>query len=416
MNKPNPYDLLWRDRISRRRFFKRAAGLSAAGLAWPLLGGKLKAAPSVGMPIQHVLVCCNENHSFDSYYGYASFAGSFGVPANYSQPDGQGGTVQPHHITGLQGVADPKHDWNSIHSEWDKGAMDGFFTTGGDAAMGYYNQSDLSFYYSFFNNFTLCGNYFCSQLGETFPNRLYLASGTSGGNTTNNIAAGSLNYPTILDLLDANGITWKVYHIGSACTIGGTGSAVCDNVFQLFQKWQNDPRVNNFGQSDYVSDIRSGQLPQVSLLMTKDSNAEHPPFSVKVGQLIQLELIETLALSQYWKSSAYLFTYDEGGGFFDHVAPPVLDAYGAGIRVPTWVISPFAKKSHLEGTLYEHSSILKFIETVFGLPTLASINHAFDTQTPGTNNQAANGQPFGPPAPPRDGRSDIGNLMECFSF
>jgi hypothetical protein len=81
------------------------------------------------------------------------------------------------------------------------------------------------------------------------------------------------------------------------------------------------------------------------------------------------------------------------------------------------VISPFAKKRHLEGTLYEHTSILKFIETVFNLPTLASINHQFDTSTPGgPNNAASNGAAVGPPAPPRDGRSEIGNLMECFNF
>src|SRR5205807_10374451 len=94
-----------------------------------------------------------------------------------------------------------------------------------------------------------------------------------------------------------------------------------------------------------------------------------------------------------------------------------LDAYGLGFRVPTWVISPFARKAHLEPTLYEHSSILKFIETVFGLPFLASVNHQFDTATPGgPGNNASHGNPVGPPAPPRDGRSDIGNLLECFQF
>jgi phospholipase C len=113
----------------------------------------------------------------------------------------------------------------------------------------------------------------------------------------------------------------------------------------------------------------------------------------------------------------YVITYDESGGFFDHVPPPQLDADGLGFRVPAWVISPFARKGHLERTLYEHSSVLKFIETVFGLPVLASVNHRFDTSTPGgPNNDGANGSPSGPPAPPRDGRSDIGKLMECFHF
>ena len=81
------------------------------------------------------------------------------------------------------------------------------------------------------------------------------------------------------------------------------------------------------------------------------------------------------------------------------------------------MISLYAKKRHLEPTLYEHASVLKFIETVFRLPTLASINHRFDTSTPGgSNNEAANGRPYGLPAPPRDGLSSIGNLLECFEF
>jgi phospholipase C len=391
--------------ISRRTLL---AGTSALGLAG--LTRKLRA--SVSSPIQHVLICCNENRSFDHYYGYAPFAGAYGVPPGYSQPDGHGGLVTPHHLS-LPVSPDPKHDWGPIHSEWDNGRMDGFFTTDGSIALGFYNQSDLPFYYSLFNTSALCVNYFCSLLGPTFPNRLYLAGGTSGGSTTNTIAPGSLTYPIILDLLDAHGITWKVYHIGPACMVGGP---VCDNMFQFFQNWWQDPRVNNFGELDYNFDLRTGKLPQVSFMMTLDVNAEHPPFSITTGQNTQQRLISALMQSQFWASSAYVLTYDEAGGFFDHVPPPVFDAYGAGIRVPTWVISPFAKPGHLEATLYEHSSILKFLETVFGLPPLASINHQFDVQTPGANNDAANGQPFGPPAPPRDGRADIGDLTQCFNL
>jgi phospholipase C len=90
---------------------------------------------------------------------------------------------------------------------------------------------------------------------------------------------------------------------------------------------------------------------------------------------------------------------------------------GAGFRVPTWVISPFAKKLHLEATIYEHSSLLKFIERVFDLPTPASLNHQFDAQTPGAPvNAAANGAAYGPPAPPRDSRIDIGDMTQCFRW
>ena len=132
---------------------------------------------------------------------------------------------------------------------------------------------------------------------------------------------------------------------------------------------------------------------------------------------IQEELITALRNSSAWSSSAYVLTYDEHGGYFDHVPPPRLDAYGSGVRVPTWVISPYAKKAHVEGTQYDHVSTLKFIETVFGLPTLASVNHRFDRSTPGgTNNEAANGAATGPPAPPRDRLRSIGDLTECFTF
>lgn len=403
-------------RWSRRDFIRRASGAGLAGLSWPLLSTTSEATAgeaSSWIPIRHVLVCCNENRSFDHYFGFAPFAGAHGVPAGYSQPDGGGGFVAPRRLTSPLSPNVP-HTWDAIHAEWNGGAMDGFYTTNGAGALGYYTQAELPFYYELFDNFTLCGNYFCSQLGETYPNRLYLAAATSGGNTTNDISKGSLTYPTILDLLDACGITWKVYHVGDACTVGE--SLVCDNMFQFFQKWQNEPRVNAFGGEDYLSDLDSLSLPQVSFLMTNDSNGEHPPFGVGFGQLVQYFLIAALARSRYWARCAYILTYDEGGGFFDHVTPPVFDAYGAGMRVPTWVISPWARKAHIEPTLYEHSSILKFIEAVFGLPTLASINHRFDFITPRGNNQAADGHLFGPPAPPRDGRSDIGNLMECFRF
>jgi len=399
--------------VSRRGFLQSASALTLGGLVSESLRAQRRsAAGSSSYPIKNVLLCCNENRSFDHYYGYASFAGSYGVPSGYQQPDGNGGFVTPHHLP-LPVCQSPAHDWATIHAEWDNGKLDGFYTANGSIALGYYTQRDLPFYYSLFPKYTLCANYHCSVLGPTYPNRLYYVGGTSGGNTTNNIAAGSLTYPIILDLLDLYGITWKVYHIGANCSISGV---LCENVFQFFQNWWHDPRVNNYGETDYLSDLANGTLPQVSFLSTFDINDEHPPASINTGQDVQQRLIRALQVSQYWEKSAYVLTYDEAGGFFDHVLPPAFDAYGAGFRVPTWVISPYAMAGHLATTTYEHASILKFVEAIFGLPTLASINHLFDTETPGANNDAANGQPYGPPAPPRDGRDDIGNLLECFAF
>jgi phospholipase C len=410
---------------SRRGFLRQFGRLGAAGLlsplAIPIANGQIRRRPNPGrrsLPVENVLICCNENRTFDHYYGHASFVGEYGIPSGYSQPSGLSGLRISPYDDSSPVSPNPDHDWATIHGDWDNGAVDGFVTSGTIQALSYTDASQLGYYYSLFNDFTLCVNYFCPLLGPSRPNRLYLTGATSGGQTTNNMTAGSLDWPIILDLLDGFGITWKMYNIGGACNVSsGPASFYCDNVFQLFKRWQFDPRINSFLDADYYGDLASGELPQVSFVMTNDITGEHPPYPLTVGENLQQQLISALQQSRYWPRAAYFLTYDEGGGFFDHVVPPVLDAYGAGFRVPAWVISPWAKKSHLEPTIYEHSSLLKFIERIFGLPTLASVNHQFDSVTPGGPlNNAANGSSYGPPAPPRDGQTHIGDMIECFQF
>ncbi|HLH62491.1 MAG TPA: alkaline phosphatase family protein [Ktedonobacteraceae bacterium] len=402
-------------RQSRRKALRNLGILAGAGLS---IDAGIRAVSRVAAsmpgsnvnPIDHVLVACQENRSFDHYFGYYPRAGRFGIPANYSQPDGDGGTVTPHHDF-FPITADNSHTWQDIHKEWDNGKMDGFYTTDGSNALGYYDGSDLPYYYALANAFTLCGNYFCSLLGPSNPNRFYLMSGTCGGNTTNNGDRGSFDWPTIADLLDQYHISWKCYNLGL-----GTGTSLEDfNILVYFKKWQNDARLM-FSEDDYQNDLANGTLPQVSFLITEALISEHPPADIQMGQHKMADVINALIGSSSWQSSVLFFTYDEGGGFFDHVAPPQVDAYGLGIRVPTVVVSPYARRGYVSGQLYEHSSILKFIERRFGLPTLASVNHQFDTATPGTNNDAANGKPTGPAAPPRDGLNQLGDFYEAFDF
>jgi phospholipase C len=294
--------------------------------------------------------------------------------------------------------------------------MNGFYTTDGENALGYYIERDLPFYYSLHRRFTLCVNYFCSVLGPTWPNRFYLAAGTSGGVTTNGVwGYGVLDYPCILDLLEEAGVSWSIYNLRHFDNVPEGES---DNVYVFFKRFAFDPRTRKSGH-DYLVAARRGELPNVSFLIPSFTLHvdEHPPADVRVGMRLQQEMIRALMTSPQWQRSAYVLTYDESGGFFDHVPPPEVDAYGLGIRVPTWVISPWAKPGHLEPTVYEHSSVLKLIETAFDLPTLASVNHAFDSSTPGgPNNEAAAGAATGPPAPPRDRIQWIGDLTECFSF
>ena len=363
------------------------------------------------VPVDHVVICLQENRSFDHYFGSAPWAGKYGIPAGYAVSDGTGGRVRPHHLQ-APATDDVPHYWEAMHAGWNNGAMDGFLTAGGETAIGYYTEADLPYYYALFDSSALCGNYFCSQLGPTYPNRLYSMAGTSGGITNNNLSTkGELDFPIILDLLERYGISWKIYNVDFESIESGWS----DNVAQFFARWQDDPRALATKQ-DYLNDCRNGTLPSVSWIVPDDRLGwdEHPPTDINLGINLMKELISALQASPLWHSSAYLLSYDESGGFFDHVAPPQLDAYGLGPRVPMWVISPHAKARHINGELFEHTSILKFIQTQFELPTLASINHRFDHSTPATNNAAANGRPAGPPAPPRDGIERIGDLTSCF--
>jgi phospholipase C len=366
----------------------------------------LTTPPAPSTPIQHIIVCCQENHSFDSYFGsYSGLPAGYGIPAGFTQPDGQGGTVAPTHFTNLTtDNDDPDHAWADIHAEWNNGAMDGFYTTDGIAAMGYYEAADLPYYYSLFPDYTLCANYFCGILTDTYPNRLVLYSGTSGGNTSNNITNGSLTYPCILDLLSSNDITFKNYNF--YCP---------DNysILALFQNWATGGPNNELNQpmAQFFTDCTNNTLAQVSFITEQPPYDEHPPADIQTGMQMIESIVQAVQASPAWPSTAILITYDEAGGFFDHIAPQQLDAYGPGIRVPMTIVSPYAKPGYVDTTFSDHGSVLKFIEYVFGLPTLASINTEFNTTTPKNNNDA-DGAPF----PPRDGNPALSDLTQCFDF
>ncbi len=402
--------------LTRRSFLQRAGAAGAA-----LLGAGLWPAAPVraqSVPLRHIVISCQENRSFDHYFGYAPQvqAAGFGPPPGYSQPDAAGNPHYPFEFTSLT-TADPPHSWNAVHEQWNGGAMDGFYRSSaarigdGDAAIGYYTAQELPFYYSLFEDSALVVNYFCSVLGPTWPNRFYFAAGTSGGITTNGIwGYGIFDYPIILDLLDEAGVTWKIYNVNwDSVPFGNT-----DNVFVFWKKYAHDNRTTA-SRGQYFNDLKRGELPQVSWIIPSFARGwdEHPPADVSVGMGIQEELITALRESSLWESSAYVLTYDEHGGYFDHVPPPQLDAFGLGVRVPMWVISPFAKRGLVQTTMpSEHTSTLKLLERLHGLPTLTSRNHLFDTATP----TGSNYQTGGAPARPRDGRPDISDLFECFEF
>ncbi len=408
-------------RQSRRSFLQQLGTLAGASLALNACGATssppstspVTTGPGSIDSLKHIVIACQENRTFDTYFGSYAKAGRFGIPPDYSQPDGKGGTVSPHKFH-IYDTKDIRHDWQTIHQEWDNGKMDGFYLTNGASALGYYERSDLPYYYGLADSFTLCGNYFCYQLGPTLPNRIAFWAGTSGGITQNHkLPPGSLDYPTIIDLLEDHGISWKFYNLG-LLGMGSTPEIEFINAMPFFKRWYNDKRLNNREQ-DYFNDVKAGALPQVTFIISAAFYSEHPPLNILLGEKKIASVINALIESPLWTNSALFLTWDEGGGFFDHVPPPQLDAYGPGMRVPTLVISPWAKRGYISGHFYEHNSILKFIERRFGLPSLASVNHHFNTSTPAFNNDAARGN-TGPPAPPRDGLTKLGDFYEAFDF
>jgi phospholipase C len=323
--------------LTRRTFLKRAgaAGVAVAGGTLWATSPAARAARVRGAdtPIEHLVIACQENRSYDHYFGMFLGPAGYGPSPGYTQPDGQGGSVAPFEFTALS-TPDIPHSWDAVHAQWDEGAMDGFFTTDGSNGMGYYTPTELPFYYSLLDNSALCGNYHCSLLGPTWPNRFYFAAGTSGGITTNGIwGYGVFDYPIILDLLDAAGVSWGVYNMNwDSVPFGNT-----DNVFVFWQNFAHDQRTRG-SKGSFLNDARKGQLPQVSWLVSSFAHHkdEHPPADVSLGMGLQQELISAVRESPLWERSAYLLTYDEHGGYFDHVSPPQVDAFGLSVVREDW--------------------------------------------------------------------------------
>jgi phospholipase C len=411
--------------FTRKAFLQRSGAAGVAllgGTVWataPAAARARRRGPRGDSPIRNLVISCQENRSFDHYFGFAPDVQrrGFGPPAGFSQPDEVGGVHRVFHQTALR-TRDPRHSWAASHLQYDGGRMGGFFDSSGEVALGFYTAAELPFYYSLFDapDAALCANYFCSLLGPSSPNRFYLMSGTSGGVTTNGFCCfgifDSEQWPIILDLLDEAGVTWKIYNSGGFDDILDSD---VENVAMFWSRWAHDPRT--FGtHDDYLYDCAAGTLPAVSWLIPSFTKGldEHPPNDPSAGMRLQQQAIGALRASPLWPRSAFLLTYDEHGGFFDHVAPPQVDAYGLGIRVPLWVVSPMLRRGGVVVTRRpaEHVSTLKLIERLHALPTLASRNHAFDAATPIGPRHEANGAP----APPRDGLLAISDLTDLFDL
>jgi len=307
----------------------------------------------------------------------------------------------PYHLERESIGRDLSHAWEVAHMAWNNGKMDGFVTAEKSTiTMGYYDRRDIPNYWDYADNFVLDDNFFSSMMGPSFPNHLYIASGANGpttldgkwisqGGVINNPPSDfdwsgvSFSWATLAEELSSGNTPWAWY-TGSATPLKPT---IWD-VLPLFTYFQNHPNELNEhvkNTQNFISDIQNNRLPAVSWIMAGgwhppgwpqvclgESVSEHPPARPDCGMDYVTYLVNHVMQSQYWESTAFVITWDDYGGFYDHVPPPEVDKFGLGFRVPTLIVSPWAKHGFIDHTVYEFASMLKLAEANFNLPTLGA--------------------------------------------
>jgi len=387
--------------LTRRQMIPAAAAL---GLMPSLLRAgtrpqRDRAQWNTASKIKHVVILCQENRSFDHYFG--SFADRLGkgqqhgegfVRGELTYLDSKGKQYHPFHLQQFCDT-DPDHGWDGSHAKWNNGAMDGWVRAEGDktTAISCYSASDHIYHVRLAEAFAIADHNFCAQIGPTLPNRLYLWSGTSGWNYLNpNSTSDSLPYnnpsltapppllpwPTMADVLETAGLPWKCYSVADGSVPSAIGAF---NPLIFFSSILGNPIKLAKATADieeFFVDLAAGTLPAVSWIVTEAVVSEHPPAPPDMGQLLAARVVDALKSSSAWDSSVLFLTYDEGGGYFDHVAPQILEsvpqglpdagtAVGPAFRVPLFIVSPWARPGTVFKPVVDHTSILQFIEHNF---------------------------------------------------
>lgn len=343
-----------------------------------------------------------ENRSYDHAFGARSlFEGKpgDGFSADLQFPDLNGNMFKPYEPEGRAApcVLDPPHGWDASHEQFNAGAMDGFLREhqhdhgpGAREAIQYLTRTHLPVSYALADNYTTCDRWFCSVMGPTLPNRAYWHTGSSLGLTNNNAVldgfSAGIPIPSIYNRLAEKGIDWA-YYFGNLAVVSLLGNP---GPYKL-DLGPNDGtgHVRKFGdpldrRGTFFEDAAAGRLPPVVYIdPTFGDNDDHPPVHPILGQELFAAVYTALATSPQWKNILLVVTYDENGGFFDHVPPPTttddtLQRFGVdgfqqmGFRVPTMVIGPYVKQGHVSSVVYDHTSALKHLQNAFGLDSLTA--------------------------------------------
>ena len=371
-------------------------GLTTLAQEIESLAGK-KLPPPAKSGIDHLIVVMMENRSFDHLFGW--IPGALGKQAGLRFRDPAGVTHKTFHLapdfTGC-GHPDPDHSYEGGRIQYNHKRMDGFLldTVNDDYAIGYYTEADRPFHNSLARAYTVCDRYFCSILGPTFPNRIF-SHAAQTDRLSNTFVLSTL--PTIWDRLQAAGIS-ATYYFSNLPFLGLWG-----------------PKYISISRPypQFLLDAAAGTLPAVSFVDpsftvtdTGDGNDDHPHADIRAGDAFLAQTFAAVSRSPLWSRTAFVITYDEWGGFFDQVPPPRAAAANLvdgdiedgktllGFRIPVCVASPFTRNHHAEGSarvigsVFDHTSVLKFIEWRWNLLPLT----------------------------PRDASDDIHNLARVFDF
>ena len=380
------------------------------------------------------------DHYFGSLRGVRGFGDPRAVSLRdgnsiWHQPNGAGYVLPfkpPANELGMQFLEDLPHDWNTTHQAFNQGNYDQWIAAKGTTSMSYLTREDVPFHYALADAFTICDAYHCSLLGPTDPNRYYLWTGhcgndgAGGGPVIDNAEAGYA-WSTYPERLEKAGVSWKIYQdIGDGLDAGNywgwTSDAHIgnygDNPLLYFHQYQNARpgdalyekarRGTNVAAGGslfdlFRSDVASGGLPQVSWIVAPEAYSEHPNWPPNYGAWFVAQMLDALTANpEVWSKTALFLTYDENDGFFDHAVPPfaaasraqglstvattneffagndtyVAGPYGLGPRVPMIVISPWTRGGFVNSQVFDHTSIIRFIEQRFsgGRPELIETN------------------------------------------
>jgi phospholipase C len=432
-----------------------AAAVLAAAMS-ASTGTKHSAAPPPGIhKIKHVVVIMQENRSFDSYFG--TYPGVDGIPRGVCVPDPRGGCLKPYHVSKDRNIGGPHALKNAVR-DIDGGAMDGFVReavsarkacvdphdpvcsspAAGSDVMGYHDAREIPNYWTYARNYVLQDHMFEPNKSWSLPAHLLTVSAWSAkcsvkGNPMSCDSApdlpatppdfrGNLKkkipdyaWTDITYLLHKHKVSWRYYVFsGTQPDCEDDAAISCKPIPQDATTpgiWNPLPWFDTVRENWQLSNItplgnffkaaRKGKLPAVSWVVPTQSVSDHPPALVSAGQAYVTTLVNAIMRSPNWSSTAIFLTWDDWGGFYDHVLPPTVDEESYGLRVPGLVISPYAKRGYIDHQILSFDAYLKFIEDDF------------------LNGERLNPKTDGRPDPRPYVREDVpllGNLVDDFDF